>query len=238
MSDITSILKKQSFDRTDITSLLSISDSEPLEELRCAAEKMLLDRRGDNVYFRGLVEFSNICSSDCNYCGIRKSNNHVNRYMLKKEQIVNSAVWCAEQGYGSVVLQSGERRDPAFIDFIEDVIADIKTHTISDIMPKGIGITLCVGEQLTETYKRFFDAGAHRYLLRIETTSPTLFKSLHPEEQTFEARVECLKSLKEIGFLVGTGVMIGLPGQTIEMLADDVLYLTPVSPPLRRSTKA
>jgi biotin synthase len=180
--------------------------------------------RGNKVFFRGLVEFSNICSSDCHYCGIRKGNKQVNRYILSKDQIIDAAIWCADQGYGSVVLQSGERTDKSFIDFVEDVVVAIKTKTRSTLMPDGIGITLCVGEQTEESYKRFFDAGAHRYLLRIESSSPTLFRKIHPENQKLETRIQCLQSLRRIGYRVGTGVMIGIPGQTIENLADDILF--------------
>ncbi|MCP4123358.1 MAG: radical SAM protein, partial [Bacteroidetes bacterium] len=148
----------------------------------------------------------------------------VGRYTLPREEIVQSAIWCAEQGYGSVVLQSGERRDPQFVDFVENVIKEIKEKTISEKLPDGVGITLSVGEHDKESYERFFKAGAHRYLLRIETTDNKLFKELHPEIQKLEKRKECLDYIEECGFQVGTGVMIGIPGQTIRMLAEDVLF--------------
>jgi len=179
---------------------------------------------GENVYLRGLIEFSNICVNDCLYCGIRKSNNKVTRYTLKKDEITDVAAWAAEQGYGSVVLQSGERSDEKFISFVEEIVSRIKTGTKSEKLPDGLGITLCVGEQSRETYKRFFDAGAHRYLLRIETSSPELYSKFHPSNLEFEHRLQCLRWLKEIGFQVGTGVMVGLPGQTLEDLARDILF--------------
>lgn len=224
MNSIASILKKDEFTSEDIVKLLSISEPESLEELRIAAEKVLLKYRGPSVYFRGLVEFSNICTSDCYYCGIRKSNSQVKRYLISKEQIIDGALWCAQQGYGSIVLQSGERQDSAFTDFITDTVRTIKNVTRSENLPGGLGITLCVGEQTRQTYQKFFDAGAHRYLLRIETSDKELFSSIHPPAQTFDSRVKCLQTLKEIGFLVGTGVMIGLPGQTPEHLANDILF--------------
>lgn len=224
MSNITSILQKDTLTRSDLIALLSITESSLIEELRDAAERVLLKHRGPSVYFRGLVEFSNICASNCYYCGIRRSNNKVKRYWLSEEQIIDAARWCAENGYGSIVLQSGERSDSAFIDFILNSVLSIKKATISNHLPQGLGITLCVGEQTAETYRKLFDVGVHRYLLRIETSSPVLFSTIHPSNQTYDSRVECLQVLKKTGFLVGTGVMIGLPGQTIENLADDILF--------------
>jgi biotin synthase len=215
-------------DRQEIIQLLSLESPEKIEQLRCSAEKVLLNLRGDKVYFRGLIEFSNICRCDCYYCGIRKSNTTVDRYTLSKEQIVSSALWCGEQGYGSVVLQSGERNDPAFIDFVEDVVLSIKKGSRSPTLPNGVGITLSCGEQTEETYRRWFAAGAHRYLIRIEASNSVLYESLHPQTQPLLPRIECLKNLKKIGYKVGTGVMIGLPGQTIENLADDILFFKEV----------
>lgn len=122
------------------------------------------------------------------------------------------------------MLQSGERRDAAFLDFVETAIRAIIDATRSDKQPNGVAITVCIGEQLKETYKRFFDAGAKRYLLRIETSSPELFSAIHPLTQSIESRIDCLKTLKKIGYQVGTGVMIGLPGQTIDSLADDICF--------------
>lgn len=179
---------------------------------------------GEKVYLRGLIEFSNYCVNDCFYCGIRKSNRDLPRFILSKKEILDSAIWCAEKGYGSVVLQSGERHDDAFVRFVEECVRDIKQATISDTLPNGLGITLCVGELSYEQYKKLYHAGAHRYLLRIETTNRELFKKIHPESQSFERRLECLNNLKEIGYYVGTGVMIGLPEQTIEDLANDLMF--------------
>jgi biotin synthase len=224
MSVITSILHKEDFTRKDIISLLSITEPELIEELRCEAERVLYRYRGPEVYFRGLIEFSNICISDCYYCGIRKSNGQVKRYLMSKEEIIKCALWCAQQGYGSIVLQSGERQDKKFTDFVTEVVREIKKNSSSERLPQGLGITLCVGEQSRDVYQNFFNAGAHRYLLRIETSQKELFSSIHPSNQTYESRKSCLQMLKEIGFLVGTGVMIGLPGQSLEHLADDILF--------------
>jgi len=218
------ILQKKKLERDDIITLLGVDDSADIELIRSTAEKILLDKCGPDVFYRGLIEFSNHCTCDCHYCGIRKSNVGVNRYILSEDDIAASAKWCADQGYGSVVLQSGERQDEAFVDFLVDVITKIKSSTISQNLPNGAGITLSVGEQSPETYKRFYDAGAHRYLLRIESSSPKLFASIHPSTQIQQRRIDCLKSLRDTGFQVGTGVMIGIPGQTAENLADDILF--------------
>jgi biotin synthase len=223
-STIASILQKDFLERGDIIALLGAGDPADIELIRSTAEKVLLDKCGPAVFYRGLIEFSNYCICDCHYCGIRKSNAGVNRYILSKDDIIASARWCADQGYGSVVLQSGERRDSPFIDFLVDTIAEVKSSTVSEKLPNGAGITLSVGEQPPETYERFYNAGAHRYLLRIESSAPGLFASIHPPTQSLQRRIGCLKSLREIGFQVGTGVMIGLPGQTAENLADDVLF--------------
>lgn len=223
-TSIHQLVRQSEFSKDDIVTLLSVEDAEESKVLQQAAHDMLLSRRGDKVYYRGLIEFSNMCVCDCHYCGIRKSNSNVKRFLLSKEEIVATALWCAENDYGSIVLQSGERRDPAFIDFLCDVTQTIRQQSISEKLPHGLGITLSVGEQSEETYQRLFDAGAHRYLLRIETTSPALFARLHPPTQRLIDRKACLRNLKKIGYRVGTGVMIGLPGQTISELADDILF--------------
>jgi biotin synthase len=215
---------KTSFDKREIIRILSARDPAEIERFRQAAEQVLLDQCGSTVYFRGLIEFSNVCAGNCLYCGIRAGNAKLRRYTLTNEEIVDAALWCAGQGFGSVVLQSGERRDPPFIDFVENTVRDIKERSRSPKMPDGLGITLSVGEQRPDTYARWFRAGAHRYLLRIETSSRALFEIIHPPEQSFASRVNCLRALKEIGYQLGTGVMIGLPGQTVEDLADDILF--------------
>jgi biotin synthase len=221
---LSSIVSRKNLGKADVVALLSADDTDDAELIRRTAHQVLLDNCGPTVWLRGLVEFSNHCINDCNYCGIRKSNAAVKRYVLTKEEILESARFCAEEGYGSIVLQSGERRDERFVSFVEDVVRAIKKETVSGDLPKGLGVTLAVGEQSEESYKRFFDAGAHRYLLRIETTSPVLFSQIHPACQTFDSRIACIETLKKIGYQVGTGVMIGLPGQTFENLADDILF--------------
>ena len=221
---LTALLAQKTFSTADIARLLSLTGPADVELLRSRAHELVLKHCGSHVFFRGLIEFSNICVSDCNYCGIRKSNEAVDRYMLSKDDILESARFCAEVGYGSAVLQSGERSDEAFVAFIEDIVRSIKKETVSSTLPGGLGITLCVGEQTEDVYRRFYNAGAHRYLLRIETTSPTLFAKIHPPQQSLANRMDCLDRLRRVGFQVGTGVMIGLPEQTIEDLANDIQF--------------
>jgi len=212
------------YGKKELIHILSTTDRNELESIRQSAADVLVKYCGNKVYYRGLIEFSNECANDCFYCGIRAGNAKVKPYRLTLDEIVMAAKWCAEQGYGSVVLQSGERQDAGFVEFVEEAVGKIKAETVGEKLPRGLGITLCVGEQGLEVYKRFYKAGAHRYLLRIETTNPKLFARLHPSDQTFDNRVAAMKRLKEAGFQVGTGVMIGLPGQTMEDLALDLLF--------------
>ena len=210
--------------REMLCQILTAQSADEVEKNRQSAEQALLCHRGDTVALRGLIEFSNRCTADCFYCGIRRSNRALGRYTLNLDEIITSACWSAAQGYGSVVLQSGERNDPRFIRFISDALREIKAATRSERLPQGVGITLSVGEQSPDTYAEWLAAGAHRYLLRMESSSPTLFAALHPPTQSYEKRVHCLRMLKSIGYIVGTGVMIGLPGQTVQHLVDDILF--------------
>ena len=212
------------FSDDEIVRLLSLTDPVEIEELRRNAYDLATAEVGDTVHYRGIVEFSNICTLDCHYCGIRKSNRDVERYCLSQEETVQAALWCAEAGYGSCVLQSGERRDEKFVVFVEECIRQIRDKSVSDSLPQGLGITLSLGEQLLDTYHRWREAGAHRYLLRIETTNERLFAHLHPAAQRFSNRLQALDDLREAGFQVGTGVMIGLPGQTVSDLRADIRF--------------
>lgn len=224
MEDIAQILNSPDLNKAQILRLLSTENPIEIEQLRQKARELTLQNCSEKVYLRGLIEFSNYCVNDCYYCGIRKSNYKISRYFLTKDEILQCANFALKSGYGSIVLQSGERRDRKFIDFLCKTIEKIKKETKSENLPDGLGITLCVGEQSPETYKKFFSAGAHRYLLRIETTNKELFKQIHPKKVSFERRMECLYAIKEAGFQLGTGVMIGLPNQTLENLADDLIF--------------
>lgn len=224
MTDYVALAATTRFDHADLVALLSALEAEDISTIQVAAERRLFEECGNAVYYRGLVEASNVCRCDCFYCGICKSNAAVNRYTLSADEILECARQCAAFGYGSIVIQSGERGDKRFLDDIEVVLRRIKLETRSPELPDGLGITLSLGQQSRETYQRLYAAGAHRYLLRIETSNPKLFASIHPPEQTLEARLEALTVLRDAGFQVGTGVMIGLPGQTLDDLAADIEF--------------
>ena len=222
MTRLSDIISRDEWTREDLAYAVGLEEGDPERELLSeAAHRVKAERVGCVSYYRGLIEFSNICVKNCLYCGIRKSHSSVHRFESTLDEILGIAKWTYENHYGSVVLQSGERTDPKFIDFVEEALRGIKR--VSD---GKLGITLCVGEQTEETYRRWFEAGAHRYLLRIEESSPELYSTLHPADghHLWSVRDACLRTLKKIGYQVGTGVMIGLPGQTAENLADDILY--------------
>ena len=174
---------------------------------------------GRRVAFRGLVEFGNVCEKDCFYCGIRKGNANVRRYRMDADEIVRAAEWVCKAGYGSVVLQSGELTGEENAAFVEGVL-----RRIVAVAGDGFGITLSLGEQTEETYRRWREAGAHRYLLRIETSNRELYARLHPADHSWERRRDCLGALRRCGYQVGTGVMCGLPGQTTDDLASDIEF--------------
>lgn len=221
MSSITSILNKETLLKNDLITLLK-AEGDELKELYAFASKVKEKYVGKIVYFRGLIEFSNICNKNCYYCGIRKDNKNVQRYNLSDEEILKAAEFAYVNRYGSIVLQGGELSNNTFTKRIEHLLKQIKQ--LSD---NKLGITLSIGEQTPDTYKRWFDAGAHRYLLRIESSNRNLYYKLHPDDAThsFDRRLQALADLKEAGYHVGTGVMIGLPYQTIEDLADDLLFM-------------
>ncbi len=219
--NIQDILLKEDLDKKDLISLMNIEDEKDLLLLYDRAYTIKEKYVGKKVYYRGLIEFSNICKKDCDYCGIRRSNKNTELFMMSKEEILKSARWIYENNYGSLVLQAGERDDKEFVDFVEDVLKAIKKRSSGEL-----GITLSLGEQTKETYKRWFEAGAHRYLLRIESSNEKIYEGLHPKDEThsYSRRIECLGYLKEVGYQVGTGVMIGLPDQTTEDLVDDIMF--------------
>lgn len=178
--------------------------------------------RGRAVYFRGLIEYSNICSQNCFYCGLRRDNRLIRRYHLERNEIINLAMQAYNAGYQSICLQSGQVSSNKEVDFVADVVATIKKLSASK--GQSLGITLSLGELSYRQYQQLWEAGAHRYLLRIETSNPTLFQEIHPPEQRFNRRLECLQTLRKIGYQVGTGVMIGLPDQSYEDLARDLQF--------------
>ena len=215
------IIETEDYSRDNIISLLQSEGNDKTLLYKKSSE--IKERYiGNKVWFRGLIEFSNICSKDCLYCGIRKGNKNLTRYNLSDDEILAAARFAYDNNYGSIALQSGETESSSFTKRVENLLNKIKE------LSKGtLGITLSVGEQEPEVYKRWFEAGAHRYLLRIESTNKLLFSKIHPDnnEHDFQRRLDCLKNLQDIGFQTGTGVMIGLPFQTLDDLAGDLLFM-------------
>ncbi|MCF7919827.1 MAG: [FeFe] hydrogenase H-cluster radical SAM maturase HydE [Candidatus Cloacimonetes bacterium] len=205
--------------RDDLIWLLQRENSNELQYLYDRAYETKLKYVGNKVYLRGLIEISNICSKDCYYCGVRRSNAHVRRFMMSKDEIIKAAKWAWEKKYASLALQSGERSDTDFVEFITDILREINRFSNG-----SMGITLSVGEQSEKAYRLWREAGAKRFLLRIETSNPELYKKIHPADHSFEERLASLALLRKTGYQVGTGVMIGLPGQTFEDLADDIIF--------------
>ena len=196
--------------KTEIIKLLS-SDSEELFKI---ADNVRKEYKGNAVHIRGLIEFTNICKRSCFYCGIRLDNKKIERYRLSEEEILRCTEKAVNAGYKTVVLQGGE---DAY--WTENKICTL----IKKIKKFDIALTLSIGERTYEEYKAFKEAGADRYLLRIETTDKALYKSLHPN-MSFENRVECLYNLKKLGYETGTVCLVGLPNQSIESLSDDILF--------------
>ena len=212
------LCQEHTLNAEEYRSLLLCLDTEANAYLQQKAQQTTIDRFGNAVFVRGLIEISNRCRNNCMYCGIRKSNTMVSRYSLSRETILS----CCQEGYAlgfrTFVLQGGE--DVSQTD-------DWITETVSYIRQKfpDCAITLSLGEKPKEAYKRFFDAGANRYLLRHETFNEAHYQSLHPSDMNQAHRLQCLQWLKEIGYQTGTGIMIGSPGQTIEHLVEDLLFI-------------
>jgi biotin synthase len=185
-----------------------------------SADRMRASTVGDGVHLRGLIEFSNYCKNNCLYCGIRRDNTSVNRYRMTPAEIVNITHRAYKLGLKTIVLQGGE--DPYFtIDILSEIVKQIKKTY-------DIAITLSIGELETSDIERLREAGADRFLLRIETTDRKLYERLHPD-MSYENRVRCLRDLKKYRFEVGTGCLVGLPEQTIESLADDILFFSEIN---------
>ena len=214
---------KNTRDLSDIELKTLIESDEYDEELRQAADAVRRERYGDAVFLRGLIEISSYCKNNCLYCGLRAGNPHAERYRLSKEQIFS----CCEEGYAlgyrTFVLQGGE--DPYFTDErICEIVAEIRMRY------PDCAITLSLGEKSRESYERYYKAGANRYLLRHETADPAHYARLHPENMSCENRKRCLYDLKEIGYQVGSGFMVGSPYQTTENLIADLRFLQELQP--------
>lgn len=194
------------------------------ESLIKKAYDLKLKHRGPNVYFRGLIEISNVCAKNCLYCGIRCANSNVQRYSLSEEEIIESAKFAYNAGYGSIALQAGERQDGEFVEKIARVLRAIKS--LSGVS-NPLGVTLSLGEHSADVYKLWKEAGADRYLLRIEASDKELYEKIHPsgsKNHSYDTRLQALQDLKSLDYLLGTGVMIGLPYQKRAHLDADLKF--------------
>lgn len=205
------------FSRNDIIEILK--DDSNNDWLFSLADKTREEYVGDEVHLRGLIEFSNICKRQCKYCGLRCEDKFIDRYRISKENIISYAEHAVNMGYKTIVLQSGED---------EYYNTDLMCEIIAGIKKLGVALTLSIGEKTYEEYKAFKEAGADRYLIRIETTDKTLYNQMHPN-MDFDNRVRCLENLGRLGYEVGTGCLVGLPNQTIESLADDILFFKEIN---------
>ena len=210
--------QKHTLTAEEYRSLLLCEDTTTNVYLQKKAQQTTIDRFGNAVFIRGLIEISNRCRNNCLYCGIRKGNTMVSRYALSRETILSCCREGHALGFRTFVLQGGE--DLSQTD-------DWVTETVSAVRKEfpDCAITLSLGEKSKEAYQRFFEAGANRYLLRHETFNETHYQELHPSEMSRNHRLRCLEWLKEIGYQTGTGIMVGSPGQTIDHLVEDLLFI-------------
>ena len=217
------LCQEHTLNAEEYRSLLLCENAEVLGYLQEKAQQTTIARFGHAVFIRGLIEISNRCRNNCLYCGIRKSNTMVSRYALSRETILS----CCREGYAlgfrTFVLQGGEDVSQTD-DWIEETVSAIRQEF------PDCAITLSLGEKTKEAYQRFFKAGANRYLLRHETFNESHYRELHPSEMNRDYRLQCLEWLKEIGYQTGTGIMVGSPGQTIEHLVEDLLFIERFQP--------
>ena len=219
--------KLNTLNKSELTNLIRYFFEEAsvnqIEELTLYAGALQNYYYGDHIYFRGLIEFSNYCKNNCLYCGIQKSNRNVHRYRMTKKEILDCCQTGYDLGFRTFVMQSGE--DPYFTDErLSDIVKEIKRRH------PDCAITLSVGERSYESYKRLFDAGADRYLLRHETANEAHYDKLHPSKLSLETRKQCLRDLEEIGYQVGSGFMLESPFQTYSSLAEDLIFLRELQP--------
>ena len=215
--------KIKHLDRVEWISLLSDWDDSDREYAAKIAREISERIYGKNIYFRGIVEFSNVCKNDCLYCGIRRSNKNAQRYRLTDDEILMCCDEGYEGGFRTFVLQSGE--DAAYpAERMAGIIRRIKEKY------PDCAVTLSLGEMEYDEYKLMREAGADRYLLRHETANEEHYKKLHPAEMSFSHRMKCLEDLKSLGYQTGAGIMVGSPYQTVECLADDMLFFERFKP--------
>ena len=198
----------------ELSGMLASEDEGLWREIFAAAREVKARCGKTEVLPRGLIECSNICAKDCLYCGIRKGNAKVPRYLIPEEEVKDCIDEARRRGYPAVAFQAGEIESEANTAYYERHIA----------ICRGLEVTLSLGEQTEEVYRRWKDAGAMRYLIRIETSNRELYAKIHPAECSFDRRLECIRTLKRLGYVTGSGVMIGSPGQTIRDLANDIIF--------------
>ena len=220
---IQKIAETKSITEEELANILIISEKEKREYLFQKAREEAERNYGKKIYIRGLIEFSNICKNDCFYCGLRKSNNRLDRYRLTEDDIVSCADYGYELGFRTVVLQSGED-----LFFDDDKICRI----VREIKKRhdDMAVTLSIGEKKRESYEAFYEAGTDRYLLRHETANRRHYENMHPENMSFVHRRKCLSDLKEIGYQTGCGFMVGSPGQSIHTLYEDIEFIRELQP--------
>ena len=198
----------------ELAGMLASADEGLWREIFAAAREVKVKCGKTETLPRGLIECSNICAKDCLYCGIRKGNAKVPRYLIPDEEVAACIEEARRRGYPAVAFQAGEIESEANTAYYERHIA----------ICRGLEVTLSLGEQTEEVYRRWKDAGAMRYLIRIETSNRELYARIHPAECSFERRLGCIRTLKRLGYVTGSGVMIGIPGQTIRDLANDIVF--------------
>ena len=198
----------------ELAGMLASADEGLWREIFVAAREVKAKCGKTETLPRGLIETSNICAKDCLYCGIRKENAKVPRYLIPEDEVAACIDEARRRGYPAVAFQAGEIESEANTAYYERLLAKCR----------GLEVTLSLGEQTEEVYRRWKDAGAMRYLIRIETSNRELYAKIHPAECSFERRLGCIRTLKKLGYVTGSGVMIGLPGQTIRDLANDIVF--------------
>ena len=217
------IQKTQNITKEELKVLLYTNDSIVTEELQKKAQQTAQQIYGNKIYIRGLIEFTNYCKNNCYYCGIRCANTKADRYRLSLEQILSCCETGWNLGFRTFVLQGGE--DPYFTDEkVCQIVQEIKERY------PDCAVTLSIGEKSEESYQAYFDAGADRYLLRHETADEAHYRKLHPEQMSLSHRKNCLKILKKIGYQTGCGFMVGSPGQTIDTLSEDLMFIKELNP--------
>ena len=217
------LFESQNVSDDALLSVISSDDEKFREYLFEKARSRAVENFGNKIYTRGLIEFTNYCKNDCYYCGIRRSNKNALRYRLTKDEILECCAEGYELGFRTFVLQGGE--DPFYTDeFICEIVREIRSGF------PDCAITLSIGEKPRESYAAYREAGADRYLLRHETINPKHYSRLHPSELSLENRVRCLRDLKDLGFQVGCGFMVGSPYQTLENIVEDLRFIKDFSP--------